>query len=195
MADIDEIVEANSELLMEYINQLKVTDTNDPNVKDICSNYAVIFDKHIALMKVIEEGNKNDTLESIEADKIVHDEKMTEKRIEAEVKIASLKIESEERLNKEKISSAEKIEEEKRLSEAEINEKRHILDVDKFGFDKFKLKFDLIGQYSGVIATIAAPIVTEIIRQVVRKAIAQEVLIFEETGSISSTIGKAEFRK
>lgn len=151
MADLEDIMEANGELLLDRINQLKVTDPGSVEEENVVKGYDTIFKNHVALIKAYEETIKND-----------NDEQIAKQRIEVE---------------KEKIN-LENMLEEKKLESEERSE-----------------KMKLVKEWGSVAAAVSAPIVCEIIKQTFHWAVSKKVLIFEETGSITSTVGKAEFRK
>lgn len=161
-ADIEEIMEANAELLLDRINQLKVTEPGSAEEESITKAYDTIFKNHISLMKANEEALKNDNDEHIATEKLKTEKEINTSRIEVEKK----KIDLEEELSKEKYESESRLE-----------------------------KLKVIAQWGGVVAAISTPIVCEVLKQSMHWAVSKKVLQFEETGSITSTVGKAEFRK
>lgn len=198
--NFDELLEANEELLMERIKDLKVTQAGAD--EEILKSYGVIFDKHIALLKLEEEANKLDVNESIEQAKREHEKEILEIKLKAEKEIAELKVNNDREIAERRAETDKEVNTKrcdvdiKRLAEeAEANKRKYELEDRKAAEDKKSNWLNFIKDCAGVVAMIAAPIVTEMIKQSVHERVCDKVLIFEETGSIGSTVGKAEFRK
>ena len=158
MADFEEILGANSELLLDRITKLRTTEAGSEAEKEMLDSYYMIFKNHMAILKLNEETLKND-----------NDEEIAKMRFEVDkdkIEIDSRRIDLDRELNAVKLESEERSEKSRFIKEIAI----------------------------GVLAA-STPIICEGIKQAFHLGVCNKVLKFEETGTITSTVGKAEFRK
>lgn len=190
--DFEKIMEENSELLLERIRNLKQTIPGTDEDKDQLQAYEAIFKNHIAMMKLNEEAMKDDNEESLADKKLEQEQKQFEAKLELErEKMKSEKDISDERLKVER----EKLKSERDISDERVNVEREKIALDKVlaecKSDKGQIVLQAVTAFGGILA----PIACEVIRQKMHWDVSKMVLSFEEHGAITSSIGKAEFRK
>lgn len=183
--EFEKIMEENGELLLERIRNLKQTIPGTDEDKDQLQAYEAIFKNHLAMMRLNEEAMKDDNEESLANKKLEQEQKQFEAKLELE----------REKMKSEKDISDERLKVERDISDERVKVEREKIALDKVlaecKSDKGQIVLQAVTAFGGILA----PIACEVIRQKMHWDVSKMVLSFEEHGAITSSIGKAEFRK